>query len=161
VLRNSLASTADDEPIGSAPALASDQITFLRASFAWIEPRAGVVALMFYQRLFELDPELRRLFHTDIEVQGQKLMQLLKAAVSLLDSPAQMTRILADLGRRHRDYGVRDEHYDTVGSALLSSLDEALGARFDPATRDAWTQLYGVMASTMKEAASLEVEKAD
>ena len=72
-----------------------------------------------------------------------------------------MTRVLAGLGRRHRNYGVLDEHYDTVGSALLFSLDEALGPRFEPPTRDAWTQLYGFMASTMKEAASLEVENAD
>jgi hypothetical protein len=57
------------------------------------------------------------------------------------------------LGRRHAAYGVKDEHYGTVGAALLWTLGEGLGADFTPEVKDAWTSVYGTLATTMREAA--------
>jgi len=60
---------------------------------------------------------------------------------------------LQRLGRQHADYGVRDEHYDTVGTALLSTLQQGTGVAFTPEVREAWIEVYGVISRTMKEAA--------
>ena len=65
------------------------------------------------------------------------------------------------LGRRHDGYGVRDEHYATVGSALLWTLEQGLGAAFTPAVRNAWTEAYGTLASVMIEAANSESHGAE
>jgi hemoglobin-like flavoprotein len=132
----------------------STQIQLIRETFALIAPRAHVAALVFYKRLFEMDPLLRPLFREDIEGQAAKLMQMLAAAVRLLDKPDSLVPVLQDLGRRHVRYGVRDEHYDTVGEALLWMLDETLGAQFTPAALDAWSDLYALVATTMKRAAA-------
>jgi hemoglobin-like flavoprotein len=130
-----------------------EQVQLVRQTFALIEPRARVAALIFYQQLFALDPDLRALFSTDIEVQGRKLMQMLDAAVGLLESPNALQAILQDLGRRHATYGVEDSHYDTVGTALLAMLQECLGPALTPPARAAWTALYADVAGTMQGAA--------
>ena len=129
-----------------------EQLQLVRQTFVLLEPRARVAALIFYQQLFALDPTLRALFSTDIEVQGRKLMEMLGVAVSLLESPHTLQAVLEDLGRRHASYGVEDRHYDTVGTALLGMLQECLGSVFTPAARAAWAALYAVVATTMQGA---------
>jgi len=57
------------------------------------------------------------------------------------------------LGRRHVGYGVTDAHYDTVGGALLWTLEKGLGAAFTSEMKDAWATVYGVLATVMKDAA--------
>jgi hemoglobin-like flavoprotein len=39
-----------------------------------------------------------------------------------------------------------------VGQALLSTLETGLGSGFTPEVREAWTEVYGVLAATMQEA---------
>jgi methyl-accepting chemotaxis protein len=128
-------------------------IRLLRKSFARVETQQHVAALVFYQRLFELDPTLRLLFHTDIEVQSRKLVQMLAATVSLLDRPEELCATLEQLGARHVGYGVRDEHYETVGRALLEMLASVLGEDFTISTRKAWADLYAEIARAMKRGA--------
>jgi len=129
------------------------QIQLIRQSFALVAPISDTAAALFYQRLFELDPALRPMFPASLVGQGRKLMQMLGAAVGLLDKPATLIPTLESLGRRHAGYGVRDEHYATVGSALLWTLEQGLGPAFTPEVRAAWIGLYDVVATTMQRAA--------
>ena len=129
-----------------------EQVQLVRQTFALLEPRARVAGLIFYQQLFALDPALRTLFNTDIEIQGRKLMQMLGAAVGLLESPNALRAVLQDLGRRHATYGVEDAHYDTVGAALLAMLQECLGPALTPPARVAWAALYANVAAAMQAA---------
>lgn len=121
----------------------------VRKTFALVERQSHVAALVFYQRLFELDPSLRPLFKTDIEVQASKLMEMLGAALSLLERPEELTEVLEELGARHVNYGVKTAHYTTVGQALIDMLASVLGAEFDTNTRIAWTDLYTAISETM------------
>lgn len=129
--------------------MSGSEIESLRSSFQRLRQQGMVPALIFYRRLFALDPALRPLFREDIEVQSQKLLNLLGQALELLERPTQLTAVLVDLGARHVSYGVRDHDYDTVGQALLGMLQEALGQGFTPEVRSAWIELYGTLASTM------------
>ncbi len=131
--------------------MSPDQIHLLRRSFAKVEPHATVAALAFYRRLFELAPEVRPLFRSDIESQSAKLMNMLALAVSLTDRPATLEGELRDLGARHVDYGTRDEHYAVVGAALLDMLATVLGEEFTPATRAAWEEFYGLVSKAMRQ----------
>ena len=134
--------------------MTADQIHLLRKSFARVEPQAQVAALVFYRRLFELDPALRPLFKTDIEVQGRKLMDMLGVALSLTEQPATLEKELLNAGARHVRYGTMDAHYPTVGQAMLDMLAEVLGDEFTPATREAWTAFYVFASETMKRGAA-------
>jgi hemoglobin-like flavoprotein len=125
----------------------------VKESWDLVEPIAPRAAELFYANLFALDPSLKPLFTGDMAVQGEKLMKMVGVAVRLLPQPQLLLPALQTLGRRHADYGVRDEHYDTVGTALLSTLQQGIGVAFTPEVREAWIDVYGVMARTMKEAA--------
>ena len=127
------------------------QVQLIKQSFAKVEPIAGQAADLFYGRLFEIAPQVRPLFKGDIK--GQKLMSTIALAVGSLDRLPELVPIVQDLGRRHVGYGVKDEHYDSVGQALLWTLDKGLGADFTPEVKEAWTAVYMVLADTMKGAA--------
>lgn len=123
-------------------------------SWTRVESIADAAATLFYNRLFVMDPALRPLFPaTDLREQKKKLMQTLTIAVRSLDRLDQLVPALEALGRRHAGYGVEDAHYDTVGKALLWTLEQGLGAAFTPAVRDAWAETYGLVASVMQRAA--------
>jgi hemoglobin-like flavoprotein len=129
------------------------QKTLVQDSFATIAPIADDAAVLFYQRLFELDPSLEPMFRGNMAEQRKKLMQMLTAAVKGLDRLDQLVPVVENLGRRHAGYGVTDAHYDTVGSALLWTLEMGLGRAFTAEVKDAWATVYGLLATTMKEAA--------
>jgi hemoglobin-like flavoprotein len=125
----------------------------VQSTFAAIVPIADDAAMLFYQRLFEIAPELRPMFRGDMAEQRKKLMHMLAAAVKGLDRLEQLVPVVEDLGRRHAGYGVEDRHYDTVGAALLWTLEMGLGAAFTADVKDAWATVYGVLATTMQNAA--------
>jgi methyl-accepting chemotaxis protein len=84
-----------------------------------------------------------------MEEQGKKLMQMIGAAVGKLNDLATLVPILQNLGQRHAGYGVQDAHYQTVGGALLKTLEQGLGGDFTAEVQAAWTEVYGVIAATM------------
>jgi hemoglobin-like flavoprotein len=128
------------------------QKILVQTSFEKVAPLADTAAAMFYQRLFALDPGLRHLFRGDIHDQGRKLMHMLGAAVAGLDDPEALVPQVQALGKRHRGYGVSDAQYATVASALLWTLEQALGPDFTPQVRDAWAAVYTVLAGLMQQA---------
>lgn len=130
-----------------------EQITLVQESFQKVVPVKDQMAGLFYERLFALDPSVRPLFQGPMPEQGRKLMQALAlVAANLLDLSA-ITETVRGLARRHVSYGVRPEHYATVGEALLWSLEQGLGRDFTPAVRDAWAAAFAMLAEEMKEAA--------
>ena len=139
--------TEKDGPLGQA------QKQLVQMSFAKVEPIAEAAAEVFYNKLFELDPGLKALFKIDMKEQGRKLMATLKPAVKGLDDLEKLVPAVRDLGRRHAGYGVRRAHYDTVGQALLRTLEKGLKDDFTPEVRAAWTAVYALRADTMVEAA--------
>ena len=133
--------------------LTHTQKVLVQESFAAVLPIADDAAVLFYRRLFELDPSLERMFRGDMTEQRRKLMQMLTAAVKGLDRLDKLVPVVEDLGRRHAGYGVADAHYDTVGAALLWTLEKGLGNAFTAEVKDAWVTVYGLLAGTMKNAA--------
>jgi len=129
------------------------QKALVQNSFATVATIADDAAVLFYQRLFELDPSLRPMFRADMTEQRKKLMQMLTAAVKGLDRLEQLVPVVKDLGRRHAGYGVEDRHYDTVAEALLWTLEAGLGRAFTPEVKAAWVAVYTLLATTMKDAA--------
>jgi hemoglobin-like flavoprotein len=130
------------------------QIDLIRASWSAVEPIADPAATLFYDHLFELDPAIRRLFRrTDMAAQRKILMQTLTVVVKSLDKLDTIVPAVQALGRRHAGYGVRSEHYKSVGIALLWTLEQGLGEAFDDETREAWAVAYGTLASVMIAAA--------
>lgn len=127
-----------------------DQIAKVQDSFKQVAAVKEAAAVQFYDRLFTLDPDLRPLFKGDMAEQQRKLMATIGLAVNTLKNPEALAGPLRDLGARHRDYGVRDEHFATVAAALLWTLERNLGDAFTVDVRDAWVALYDLVATGMR-----------
>lgn len=135
------------------------QIELVQASWESVKPISEQAAELFYGKLFELDPSLKPLFKGDMTEQGKKLMATLNLAVTSLTKLETILPAVQDLGRRHVQYGVPDESYETVGEALLWTLSQGLGEAFTEDVQEAWTQTYVTLSTVMLEAAH-EGEKA-
>ena len=130
------------------------QITLVQESFAKVAPIADTAADLFYNKLFSLDPTVKPLFKEDLTVQGAKLMKMIGMAVNGLTNLDALVPVVVSLGERHAGYGVKDEHYDTVGEALIWTLGQGLGEEFTDEVKAAWIEAYTILASVMKEAAA-------
>ncbi len=128
-------------------------ITLIQQSWAEVITIQDTAAGLFYQRLFALDPAIRPLFTGDMQSQGKKLMQALGFIVNSLTRLEELVPVAQEMARRHVGYGVEAAHYDTVGAALLWTLEHGLGSGFTNDTRDAWAEAYGTLSQVMKDAA--------
>jgi hemoglobin-like flavoprotein len=134
----------------------------VRTSFATLSSKKDIFAARFYSRLFELDPSLRPLFQGDLQEQGRKFVEMLETILhsmdleTILHSMDRLDRVVPSVwqvGRRHGRYGVRPEHYATVGTALFETLHQCLGSDFTEEVRTAWQEAYDLIALTMQQAA--------
>ena len=130
------------------------QISLVKKTWALAEPLGDTVTVLFYGRLFEMDPSLRSLFKKDMQAQGRSLRIMISMVVAGLNDPDKVAGALAASGRRHVAYRVEDRHYDTVRDALLWTLSQALREIYTVEVRDAWIATYTMMADTMKAAAA-------
>ena len=116
---------------------------------------------LFFKTLFAAHPEGLVLFESFASLPDYEQSEPYKAhaltvltsldkAMSLLDDMDTLVPVLTQLGERHVRYGVKAEHYDWVGEALISTLGAALGADFTDDTKAAYVCLYAVVAETMK-----------
>jgi hemoglobin-like flavoprotein len=126
-----------------------EQQMLVQDSFAKLAPISDVAATLFYDELFQRDPALRSLFKPDMTEQRQKLMAMLATAVANLGEWERISAAVQALGRRHVSYGVKPTDYQTVGDALIATLDKGLGADFTPAVRSAWLACIGKVAGAM------------
>jgi hemoglobin-like flavoprotein len=95
--------------------MSSEQKAIVKETWRKVTPMSNVAARLFYDRLFEIDPATRPLFKTsDLPDQRRKLIQALTMVVQGLDHLEALVPTIADLGRRHAQFGVTDAHYDMV-----------------------------------------------
>jgi nitric oxide dioxygenase len=122
------------------------QRALVRRSFPQVATYHSRVSRLFYDKLFEIAPEVRDLFTIDMAVQGDKLMQMLAMLVSSLDDSAQLIEASASLGQRHVGYGVTHDQYKLVGQALMWALEESLPLVMTAPVLDAWQAAYQAIA---------------
>jgi nitric oxide dioxygenase len=132
------------------------QIKLVQNSFAQVAPIATIAADLFYGRLFEIAPMVRRMFPQDMTEQKKKLMTMLGMVVSGLTKLDALVPAVRALGKRHAAYDVHEEHFAPVGSALLWTLEQGLGDDFTPEVKEAWATAYGILSKVMIEAMAEE-----
>jgi hemoglobin-like flavoprotein len=130
-----------------------EQATLVQKSFAEVAPIADEAAAMFYRRLFEIAPQVRPLFKTDIRDQGRKLMLTLNVVVNSLSNLPAILPAAGLLAKRHLDFGVTADHYDVVGEALIWTLERGLGPLWNDELAAAWAAAYAMISGHMIEEA--------
>ncbi|TJW09389.1 MAG: hemin receptor [Mesorhizobium sp.] len=125
------------------------QIDLVQSSFVKVAPIAETAASLFYERLFEIAPEVKPLFNRDMKEQGRKLMATLGLVINGLKNLDAILPAAKSLAAKHVSYGVRAEHYQPVGDALIWTLEKGLGSAFTSEVRDAWLAAYATLSGAM------------
>ena len=133
--------------------MTQEQVAVVQQSFAKVVPIADRAAVMFYDRLFEVAPQVKAMFPADMAEQRQKLMATLGVVVNGLSNLESVLPTASALAKRHVAYGAKPEHYPVVGSALLWTLERELGGAWTKEVADAWTAVYGALSRYMIEQA--------
>ena len=125
------------------------QIKLVQESFAKVAPISETAAGLFYNRLFEVAPQVKAMFPSDMTEQRKKLMATLAFVVNGLGDLQSILPAASALAIRHVSYGARAEHYPVVGAALLWTLEKGLGEAWTPDVAAAWTAAYGTLSGFM------------
>ncbi len=129
--------------------LTTAQIDLIRDSFHRLQPDVEAASELFYDRLFEIAPELRSMFLNDMTEQGMRFMSTLGVIVQHLDDPQALRPYLERLAQGHAAYGVKPEHFQPMGQALIRTMRETMGERFPKGADAAWEAAYYLIASEM------------
>jgi nitric oxide dioxygenase len=126
-----------------------EQVKLVQQSFAKVAPISDKAAILFYDRLFDVAPQVKPMFPADMTEQRKKLMGMLAAVVNGLGDLPSILPAASALAKRHVGYGARPEHYPVVGSALLWTLEKGLGDGWTSEVANAWTTAYGTLSGYM------------
>ncbi|MFJ9563501.1 globin domain-containing protein [Streptomyces fuscichromogenes] len=135
---------------------ASPDAIRIRGTMAEIGPIADKVTSYFYALLFVRHPELRSLFPAAMDTQRDRLLKALLTAAEHIDNTPVLVEYLQNLGRGHRKYGTRPEHYPAVGECLIGALSRYASGIWDPETEAAWVRAYTTMSQVMIDAAATD-----
>jgi hemoglobin-like flavoprotein len=136
--------------------MTQEQIDLIRRSFDAIWPVRRNLANLFYSRFFELAPDAKPLFPSDMERQHLKLMDMIAAIVGALDKGELFHSLISHTGRHHAQFGVKSSHFVAFGNALIWGLEQQFGDAFTPELKEAWVTLYDAVQSEMMRAAKLQ-----
>src|SRR5260370_7916982 len=105
-----------------------EQIKLVQESLAKVAPISETAAALFYNRLFEMAPQVKAMFPADMTEQRKKLMATLAFVVNGLGNLESVLPAARALATRHASYGPKREHYPAAGPALPSTLTDGPGA---------------------------------
>jgi len=126
-----------------------DQVKLVQQSFARVAPISEQAAVIFYDRLFEVAPQVKAMFPADMTGQRKKLMATLAVVVNGLSNLESVLPAASALATRHVAYGAKPAHYPVVGAALLWTLEKGLGEAWTPDVAAAWSAAYGTLSGYM------------
>ncbi|MFH8770984.1 globin domain-containing protein [Streptomyces sp. NPDC017958] len=146
-------------PQRSAPPVveeASPDALAIRGTMAEIGPVADKVTSYFYALLFVRHPELRPMFPPAMDTQRDRLLKALLTAAEHIDNKPVLVEYLQNLGRGHRKYGTRAEHYPAVGECLIGALSKYASDIWNPEIEAAWVRAYTTISQVMIDAAAAD-----
>ncbi|GAA2269626.1 oxidoreductase [Streptomyces ruber] len=143
-----------------AVATPSPDAVLIRRTMTTILPIADEVTSHFYALLFVRHPELRALFPPAMNTQRDRLLAALLTAAEHIDDTSVLVDYLQHLGRGHRKYGTRPEHYPAVGECLIGALTRYTGSVWNDEMEAAWVRAYTTISQVMIDAAATDEEHA-
>ncbi len=131
-----------------------------QASLFLLEPTADAAMTYFYGQLTAMDSEIRAIFPPAMDLQRRRLFRALVRVARDQDDPAVLVPYLEQLGRAHRKFGVREQHYGMFRRALLATLHRFAAQAWDETTQRAWERAFDHAVDVMIDAAGRDAEQA-
>src|SRR5260370_35196857 len=99
-------------------AMTPKQVALVQDSFAKVALTSEAAAVRFYDRLFDIAPQMKAMFPDDMIQQRRKLMAMLAGVVNGLGNLEQGLPTAAALAKRHVSYGAKPDNYPAAVAAV-------------------------------------------
>lgn len=129
--------------------LTEQEIRTVKETWGIVITKKLAAGQLFYNRLFEIAPDVKHLFKEDISEQADKLVSMVTIIAAKLNKLDEVLKEVDFLARKHNKYGAKPEHYKAVGEALLWTLEQGLHDKWTPEVKGAWTKVYTILSSAM------------
>ncbi|MEM8529185.1 MAG: globin domain-containing protein [Bacteroidota bacterium] len=132
--------------------MTQQEIQLVQESVTELMPRTQQMGEALYARLFEIAPELKALFKTDIPQQSRKLMSIIIHVIANLDQMDHLEEELQDLSAKHSTYNITASDYEVLKEAFLWTFAQEMGENWTDELSKAWAAAYDILAKAMMEA---------
>lgn len=146
-------------PLAEMPAQTLDRLATLRLFFTAMEPRLPAIVARTYDKMFEAEPGMARLFRGDIREQQFSFLAKLKSIVQLTRSSQlwpvgtptgqMLVPQVAEFGRSHAKFGVTPAHFALMKKMMIAACKEAAEGSFTPAVEEALSFIFDVLAQSL------------
>lgn len=121
-----------------------------RINYSWdiVAEHPGAM-LSFYDKLFEVAPQVKHYFPNDLTKQSEKLAYTVGFVVGNLERLNEIEEAIQDLGRFHNRLKIKPEYYVVVKDTLIATIKDIMGARFSEDIRIAWDLALSTVAEIM------------
>ena len=129
-----------------------ENIQIVKESAAVLGKNAEALTRLFYQRLFEGDPQVKAYFNEANQHKGEQQQALAGAVVAYatnIEDPSVLGSAVELIAHKHVSLGIQPDHYPIVGKHLLGAIKELLGDQATDELINAWAEAYGQLADIM------------
>ncbi len=130
--------------------LSAQTIAIVKSTVPLLEGAGVAITNHFYQRMFQVNPELKDIFNMTNQHSGRQQFALFSAIAAYaknIDNLSVLTETVERVAHKHTSFFIQPEHYDIVGHHLIETLRELAPDAFTPEVEQAWTEAYGVLAN--------------
>lgn len=124
-------------------------IQVIKATVPVLQEHGEALTKLFYQRMFENNPEVKTFFnqaHQQAGTQQKALAAAVCAYAENIDNPAVLADAVELIAQKHASLGIQAEHYPIVGQNLLAAIQELLGDAASDEIINAWAEAYQFLA---------------
>ena len=132
-------------------------IEIIKSTVPVLKENGVEITTLFYQLMFENNPEVKPLFNMDNQVSGKQpktLAMTLLAAAENIDNLEKLLPAVQKIGKVHCERMILPHHYPIVGKNLLLAFKTYLGDAATDEVLQAWEKAYQVIAEVF-----IKVEK--
>ena len=128
-----------------------ENIQIVKESAAVLGENAEALTRLFYQRLFEGDPQVKAYFNEANQHKGEQQQALAGAVVAYainIEDPSVLGSAVELIAHKHVSLGIQPDHYPIVGKHLLGAIKELLGDQATDELINAWAEAYATTLVT-------------
>lgn len=122
----------------------------VRESFELIKPNSSRFTRVFYDRLFELQPEIKKNFSRDLRDQRKRFFKTLEFIVGHIDEPGLVLGKISKVRFWPNIYNAKSNGRYIFFSTLNYTLSAALGNNFTPYVRHCWVEFFSCLDQIIK-----------
>ncbi|MFG0265798.1 MAG: NO-inducible flavohemoprotein [Rhodopirellula sp. JB055] len=129
--------------------LSENTIRIVKEITPVVAANAETITRRFYERMFEVNPEVKVFFnqsHQHTGGQQKALAGAICAYFTHIDNPGVLLPAVELIAQKHCSLGIQAEHYPIVGANLLAAIKDVMGEAATEEILGAVEEAYGFLA---------------